>query len=163
MPDIFTPPNHESIAQAHALLRSVKSGALATLEHETGHPTVTRVSCAPDVQGGVQILVSQIARHTQSLMSNPNCALLCSPMEKGDDLASPRLTLTCIAKPILRDHVEFADFARRHLAHNPKTKLYLALPDFVFFSLNIVHASYFAGFGKSYQIDAQAWQSGAPK
>ncbi len=136
---------------ARGLLMASHSGSLATLE-ASGHPSVSLVSMALDAAGAPFILVSRLSSHTNHLLKDPRCALLLSMGGKGDPLAHPRMTLSCDASAVPADAQARDDLRTRFLSHNPKAELYVDFPDFLFFTLQIRHASLNGGFGKAYQL-----------
>jgi len=144
----------EAIALARKLLQEAHHAAIATLDPETGHPLASRVGLATDDDGTPLILVSALSSHTGALMNDPRCSLLVGEPGKGDPLAHPRLSIICNARRIPRDSAEHARLAQLYLAHNPKAELYLSLPDFNFFRLEVESGSLNAGFGKAYALSA---------
>ena len=55
---------------ARQIMRSVRTGALATLEPETGEPFASLVTVAPAGDGAPLMLLSDLARHTRNLKAD---------------------------------------------------------------------------------------------
>lgn len=140
-------------AAARALVAAARYGALATLEPETGDPLVTRVGLVASGNGTPLILTSALAAHTPALLADPRCALLIGEPGKGDPLAHARITLKCRAEALPRDSRAHAAARRLYLGAHPKAKLYVDLPDFRFFALEMQSGRYNAGFGKAYRLE----------
>jgi heme iron utilization protein len=128
----------DAIGLARHLLRSIRSGALATLDPEDGTPFVSLVTIATDVDGTPLMLLSRLSAHTRNLLADPRASLLFSAGGKGDPLAHPRLTVT--AEPRAR---------ARFIARHPKAKLYADFPDFGFFALEPRAGHLNGGFAKA--------------
>lgn len=138
---------------ARGLLRSARSGSLATLTTD-GHPFASLTSLATDVDGTPLILVSSLSGHTGNLVADPRCSLLIAPGGKGDPLAHARITLLTMARQVERDTDLGRRARRRFLARQPKASLYVDFPDFSFFALELQRASLNGGFGKAYELEA---------
>jgi putative heme iron utilization protein len=122
----------EPIALARALLRTIGTGALATLDVATGAPFVSLTTVATDLDGSPLILVSLLSAHTRNLEADGRASLLLSTIGKGDPLAHPRLTLSGRMEPT--DEPRHRDrFLRRH----PKAELYVDFPDFSFRRMSV--------------------------
>lgn len=129
---------------ARTLLRTVRSGALATLDRATGAPFASLVTVATDADGSPLLLLSRLSAHTGNLDADPRASLLLSPPGKGDPLAHPRLTVSGTvagsAEPRTR---------RRFLARHPKAQLYADFPDFGFRRLAVESAHLNGGFARA--------------
>lgn len=146
------PTTPEAIALTKNIIRSSRYGALATIDATTGFPLATRVATATDMDGSPIIVASGLAAHTPALLKNPQCSLLLGQIGKGDPLAHARTTLFCRALPIKRDNALYPELKRRFLNRNPKASLYINLPDFLIFKLEIGHANLNGGFGKAFVL-----------
>jgi putative heme iron utilization protein len=144
----------EAIAEAKALIREADHAALAVLEPETGQPLVSRVGLATLADGAPLIVVSHLAQHSAALDADPRCSLLVGNVGKGDPLAHPRITLICRAA--LLPPEERAGAREGYLAVHPRAAVYVDLPDFRFFRLEIERASFNGGFGRAYAIEGGA-------
>jgi heme iron utilization protein len=135
----------EAQAQAKHLLRTARTGALATLEQASGAPLTTLVSVASDYDGAPLFLLSTLAQHTKNLAGDARGSLLLtSQAARGDPLNRPRLTVggRILAHP---DPTARARF----LARNPKSKLYASFADFSMFRLEISAVHFNGGFGRA--------------
>ncbi|HTJ58571.1 MAG TPA: hypothetical protein VL418_13505 [Devosiaceae bacterium] len=141
----------EAIAEAKGLVREADHAALAVLDPGTGHPLVSRVGLATLEDGAPLIVVSHLAAHSAALDADPRCSLLVGSIGKGDPLAHPRITLICRAA--LLEPERRAEARERYLAIHPKAAIYIDLPDFRFFRLDIERASFNGGFGRAYAIE----------
>lgn len=149
--DPIRPTDDEARALGKQLLRSARSGSLATLGQD-GHPSASLVSLATDIDGTPLILVSALSSHTANLQADPRCSLLLAPGGKGDPLAHARITLKLRARKVERESEAGARIRRRFLVRQPKAALYADFGDFSFFALDIEGASLNGGFGKAYQL-----------
>jgi putative heme iron utilization protein len=132
---------------ARTLLRTIRSGALATMDPASGAPFASLVSVATDVDGSPLLLVSRLAAHTTHLDHDPRASLLLAASGKGDPLAHPRLTLTGRVAV-----TEDSRARRRFLARHPKAALYADFPDFSFRRLAIEAAHLNGGFARAARL-----------
>jgi putative heme iron utilization protein len=133
----------DAIGLSRMLLRSIRSGALATLDPE-GTPFASLVTIATDQDGRPLMLLSRLSAHTRNLLADPRCSLLFSQGGKGDPLAHPRLTVVGSAVQTAEPRAR-----ERFLARHPKAKLYADFPDFGFFALNPKAGHLNGGFAKA--------------
>ncbi|HEX8418325.1 MAG TPA: DUF2470 domain-containing protein [Methylobacterium sp.] len=139
----------DAIGLARHLLRSIRSGALATLDADDGTPFASLVTMATDVDGTPLMLLSRLSAHTRNLLADPRASLLFSVGGKGDPLAHPRLTVTGrVGK------TEEPRARARFLARHPKAKLYADFPDFGFFALTPSAGHLNGGFAKAATLTA---------
>jgi len=141
------PANFQPVLEAKALLRTVRAGALATLEAESGHPFATLVTVATQIDGTPLLLLSGLSAHTQNISADARVSLLLAETGKGDPLAHPRLTLTGQA-----GRFEGEDGRSRFLARHPKSALYADFPDFAFFRIVLSGGHLNGGFGKAARL-----------
>jgi putative heme iron utilization protein len=149
--DPIRPTDNQARELGKQLLRSARSGSLATLGRD-GHPSASLVSLATDSDGTPLILVSALSSHTGNLQADPRCSLLLAPGGKGDPLAHARITLKLRARKVARDGEVGARIRRRFLARQPKAALYADFGDFSFFALDVEGASLNGGFGRAYEL-----------
>jgi putative heme iron utilization protein len=142
----------EAVRLARTLTRTSRSGALAALDPASGAPAVSRVGVCTDYDGTPVLLGSALALHTRALIADARCSLLLGDAGKGDPLAHPRISIDCAANQVGRDGEDHQRLRARYLAHQPKAKLYVDLPDFRFFRLEPVRVSLNGGFGKAYAL-----------
>lgn len=152
-PDL-TPParqaGYDAGTAARRLLRTVRSGALATLAPDGG-PFASLVTVASLPDGSSVLPLSTLAMHTQHLIADPRCSLLLEGGGKGDPLVHPRLTVTARARRA--EAGERAAWRTRFLRRHPKAELYVDFGDFSFWRIEPIAARMIGGFGR---IDALA-------
>src|SRR5438874_12930062 len=91
-------------AEARRLLRHMRHGSLATFDRETGYPYASLVNFATDLAGLPVIFISQLARHTYNLQSNPRSSLLAARLpDSGDVLAGARVTVVGDFRQVARE------------------------------------------------------------
>ena len=144
----------DAIGLGRKLLRTIRSGALASLDPQDGVPFASLVTIATDVDGTPLMLLSQLSAHTRNLLKDPRCSLLIAPGGKGDPLAHARITLLATAEKVERETDFGRRVRRRFLARQPKASLYVDFPDFSFFALRLQRASLNGGFGRAYELEA---------
>jgi hypothetical protein len=152
--DPILPVDDEARGLAKKLMRTVRSGALATNEPESGTPFASLVAVGSDLDGSPIILTSQLSAHTRLMEADPRCSLLLSAIGKGDPLAHPRLTLLARAERIERGSEQDQKIRRRYLLQHPKAALYVDFPDFAFWRLAVGSGSLNGGFGRAYRMTA---------
>jgi heme iron utilization protein len=154
LPENAPAPDFDHRAVAKALLRTARSGALATIDRNTGHPFASLVNVATDVDGSPLILISRLATHTANLEEDRRASLLLAAAGKGDPLAHPRLTLIGAFAPGARDDADAPRLRRRFLARHPKSEIYADFADFSFWRLGVVSAHLNAGFARAADLKA---------
>lgn len=149
-PPTSVEPKALAIADAKRLIRASRTGALATLNSETGLPLATLVGVASDWDGAPLLLLSELARHTRNLGGDARASLLLTSVGgRGDPLNQPRLTLGG-AVAILDD----ASAKQRYLRRNPKAKLYASFTDFSLRRMQIEAVHFNGGFGRADALTA---------
>ena len=108
--------NDEARGLAETLLRTCRYGALAWAEPGTGQPLISRVGCAPDIDGTLFFPASGLSAHTKALAQDARCSLLIGEPGKGDPLAHPRLSLAARVARVGKDGDAYAGLRRRYLA-----------------------------------------------
>jgi heme iron utilization protein len=139
---------------AKALLRSVRAGALATIDRNTGHPFASLVNVATDSDGSPLILVSRLATHTANLENDGRGSVLLAATGKGDPLAHPRLTVIGRFTRIAPSQPDEPRLRRRFLARHPKAQLYAGFSDFSLWRLAVVSAHLNGGFARAADLKA---------
>ncbi len=139
---------------AKTLLRTTRTGTLATLDRNTGHPFASLVNVATDTGGSPLILVSRLATHTANLECDPRASLLLAETGKGDALAHPRLTVLGSFKPVARGDAGEPRVRQRFLIRHPKSELYAGFPDFGFWRMHVVSAHLNGGFARAADLTA---------
>jgi len=154
LPEGAPPPDFDAKRTAKSLLRATRTGALATIDRNTGHPFASLVNVATDVDGALLILVSRLSTHTANLEKDGRASVLLAATGKGDPLAHPRLTLIGSFVRLGRDHPDEARGRRRFLARHPKSELYAGFADFAFWRLRTVSAHLNGGFARAADLTA---------
>jgi putative heme iron utilization protein len=131
-------------ALAGALLREVRTAALATLEKSSG-PFASYVITAPSGDGSPLLLLSELAVHSRNLRRDRRASLLLvrQPPGGSETMAALRLTLT---GHVLRD--EEPDSKDRFLACHPEATRYSDFGDFSVYRFSISAGHLVAGFGR---------------
>ena len=143
-------PEFDGVSLGKQLLRTVRAGALATLDGETGFPFASLVTVAPDLDGSPLLLMSRLAAHTANLDRDPRASILLAQGGKGDPLAHPRLTvLGRIAR------TEEPRARARFLARQPKAKLYAGFADFAVWRMEVTGAHLNGGFARATTLSAE--------
>jgi putative heme iron utilization protein len=134
-----------AIADAKLVMRAARTGALATLDFETGQPLATLIGVASDWDGAPLFLTSELSRHTKNLAGDRRASLLLTSVGgRGDPLNQPRITLT--GPVAVHDD---ASSKQRYLRRNPKAKLYASFADFALRRLRIETVHFNGGFGRA--------------
>src|SRR5580658_7755676 len=69
------PAGYDAVAEAKRLMRGQRSGALATIARDDGHPFATLVAAAADHDGTPILLLSQLSEHTKNLLVDARASL----------------------------------------------------------------------------------------
>ena len=145
-------PDFDPLAESRRLLRSIRAGALGTL-NGSGDPFSTLVTVATDPDGSPLILVSQLSAHTRHLDADPRCSLLLAETGAGDPLTHPRLTITGKAVKIT-DKEPRAAIRARFLARHPRAELYADFSDFSFWRIAMEQVHLNGGFARAARFPA---------
>src|SRR3954452_9845064 len=144
-------PDFDAVGIANGLLRTIRAGALATIDRERGFPFASLVTVATDWDGSPLLLLSRLSGHTQNLETDPRASLLLAETGKGDPLAHPRLTV------LGRAERTGAPRARlRFLSRHPKAKLYADFADFSFWRVAMLGGHLNGGFARAASLTAEA-------
>lgn len=143
------PSNFDPVATAKHLLRTIRAGALATLDAQGGFPFASLVTVATDLDGSPLLLMSRLAAHTRNLEADPRASILLPQGGKGDPLAHPRLTV--VGTLVRTDEPRVRG---RFLARHPKAALYAEFPDFSFWRMHLDRAHLNGGFARAAELKA---------
>src|SRR6266404_3612336 len=154
LPENAPRPDFDPKSTAKTLLRVIRSGALATIDRNTGHPFASLVNVATDADGSPLILVSRLSTHTANIETDGRASILLAQTGKGDPLAHPRLTVLGRLAQIPRDGADDARVRRRFLARHPKSELYAGFGDFSFWRMTIASAHLNGGFARAADLEA---------
>jgi putative heme iron utilization protein len=134
LPEGARPPqDFKPIDVAKELLRTTRSGSLATLDRNTGHPFCSLVNVATDID---------------NIEIDPRASVLLASTGKGDPLAYPRLTALGAFEKIERGSPEEGRIVRRYSARHPKN-MYAGFADFGLWRLKVVSAHLNGGFARA--------------
>ena len=145
-------PEFDPIAESKRLLRSIRSGMLATL-NGSGDPFASLVTVATAPDGSPLLLVSQLSAHTRHLDKDARCSLLLADTGPGDPLAHPRLTITGTAEKVTEPEARAA-IRTRFLARHPKAELYADFGDFSFWQIAMDQIHLNGGFARAARFPA---------
>jgi len=151
--DVFQPVTDAVRTEVRTLIGEARHAALASLQPGSGHPLASRVGLACFADGTPLIFISALAAHTGALLADPRCSLLVGTPGKGDPLAHARVSILCQAE-VITDAQEISAARKCYLAAHPKAQLYIDLPDFRFFRLRPLEASFNGGFGRGFRLEA---------
>ncbi|MTH78399.1 HugZ family protein [Paracoccus aestuariivivens] len=148
--DPIRPTDDEARALARRLLAEMRHAVLGTLDPETGTPLVTRIAVQIDGTGTPVALLSGLAAHTRALIADPRAGLLVSDdsVAKGDVMAHARLSVLAQAEQI-EATPEMRD---AWVGQDPKSKVYIGLPDFRFWRLVPQSGLLNGGFGRAFKL-----------
>ncbi|MEO9876352.1 MAG: pyridoxamine 5'-phosphate oxidase family protein [Anderseniella sp.] len=121
----------EAIRVACTLLRTNRVTTLATLD-PGGYPysTVTNLIVEP---GGVPVVfMAGLSVHARNIELDPRVSMTVAD-SRTDVMVTPRLTLSGRAQQVPAD--ETVDMKTRYVERFPKSKLYLGLPDALFYRI----------------------------
>ncbi len=143
-------PDFDGVAMAKRLLRTIRSGALATLDAQTGHPFATLTTVATDIDGSPILLMSTLSAHRANIERDPRISILLAEGGRGDPLAHPRLTV--IGRATRSDDPRLG---ARFIARHPKAKLYAGFADFAFFRVAVEAGHLNGGFARAMKLRAE--------
>jgi heme oxygenase (biliverdin-IX-beta and delta-forming) len=154
LPETAPAPDFDAKSTAKKLLRTVRAGALATIDRNTGHPFGSLVNVATDSDGSPLMLISRLSSHTANLEADTKASVLLATAGKGDPLAHPRLTVLGRFAAIANNDPDEARLRRRFLARHPKAELYAGFADFALWRMSMESAHLVAGFGRATNLAA---------
>jgi putative heme iron utilization protein len=152
-----TPPDHiptraEQALAGRRLMRTAVKGALATLDHETGHPYASLVLVATEPDGTPVFLLSSLARHGKNLKKDPRASLLLDGTgDRAEPLTGDRLTLSGEVLPSNSPTAR-----RRFLARHASANDYVDFGDFAIYTLRMSNGHFIGGFGRIFTLEAHA-------
>lgn len=150
-PRFRTPDDHDRTVLI-SMLDRMRHAALAVLDPRSGHPHQARILCQTAGDGTLTALLAGIATHSEALARDPRAGLLVEQTEeKGDPMTWPRLSLQVTARLLPAN----ADIRDRWLQRHPRSRLFIDLPDFRFWSLTPQRGLLNAGFGAAFRLTDQ--------
>lgn len=154
LPETAPASDFNARSAAKNLLRTVRAGALATIDRNTGHPFGSLVNVATDSDGSPLILISRLSSHTANLEADNRASVLLATSGKGDPLARPRLTVLGRFFQVAREAPEEVRLRRRFLMRHPKAELYAGFADFALWRMTMESAHLNAGFARAADLAA---------
>ncbi|WP_253944470.1 HugZ family protein [Pseudogemmobacter hezensis] len=133
-PDSRAGASFDPVTAGRRLLHESRIAALSTLD-PGGFPYGIMTNVMPDADGSPVFLAARIALHARNLAQDNRASLCWAALEGADALTGPRMTLSGLAQPV--DAGAQEALRHRYLARFPKARLYLQLPDALFFRLQI--------------------------
>ncbi len=128
--------------------------SLSTLTKE-GKPNASYAPFVMDSNGNLYIFVSELANHTQDLLSNPTASVLLMRDEQDarQIFARQRISYQCDVEVVERNENDYTVMLDKLEARfGNVVELLRSLPDFVLFRLRPYHGQYVMGFGKAYTL-----------
>lgn len=155
-PDRTLPVDSEARALAWELLAGARHAVLGVTDPESGAPMLSRIALQADAETGPVAILAGLAAHTAALAAQPLAGLLIAGPEgaRGSAMAQPRLSLQVHAHPLAPDDPRVAGLAARWRARDPKAAIYLGLPDFRFWRMEMRSGLLNGGFGRATRLTA---------
>jgi len=98
--------------------------------------------------GHFVLLLSDLARHTKNLRSNPEVSLLV--VETGSEPIQERQRITVKGGAIVvKDEARFEQLKQAYLKVFPRAEVFFELPDFRFYVIEPTEIYWIGGFGKA--------------
>ena len=101
------------------------------------------------------IHASQLAKHSAGLGEGASYSILVHEPDDNPETNPAqlgRVTLSGKVQPIARDSEAYPAAKARYLSKCPMSEITFGLGDFVLYALQIEHARYVAGFGKTFDL-----------
>ena len=133
---------------------NVKTLALATLTEEA-RPNISYAPFVEDDNGNFYLFLSQLAHHTQELLSHEVASILLMEDEQDSRqiFARQRISYHCEVDVILADELEYELMLNAlEQRFGNIIQLLRGLPDFILFKLKPYEGRYVKGFGKAYEL-----------
>ena len=141
----------EAARSARLIARRANKGALATSRraarpNQKGHPYVSKVGVAWDLDGSPLFLFSTLAAHTQDLLADGRASILLeAPTTKNNPLEGARTTLVGKVRQLEGDEAEAARAC--YLKTHPGAAMYAGFGDFALWRMDVERVHYVGGFG----------------
>jgi putative heme iron utilization protein len=135
------------------LINSSKIASLGTSLNNVPYVSMVSYSYSLDLTE-FYVHLSQLAFHTQNILSNPNVSLMiCQPETLSNNPQTlARISINGIINAINSSNNDYEKIKDNFLMKNPKSKLYFNLGDFILFKLIVQNARFVAGFGQTYNL-----------
>ncbi|MBT5047041.1 MAG: HugZ family protein [Rhodospirillaceae bacterium] len=150
-------PKSELGAQARALVRATDRAALASALKQDGWPYASLVMIACDFEANPLLMISELAEHTQNILSEDRVSLLIDgTVGLENPLTGARVTLVGHAVKCDQE-----DLAARYVARHPDAALYGGFADFALYRVTVERVHMVAGFGAIHWIEASDFRGDA--
>jgi putative heme iron utilization protein len=149
--------NTEDSALLAALLRKERIAHLGTLR--AGAPMVSMTLYLPEGDfSAFYVHVSRLAWHTQDLLSDGRCALSIAETDDGraDPFTLARVSIRGEASNVPNGDGQFASLKKAWVSRFPEQAINFELADFSFWRIAPRDARFVAGFGRIYNLSADA-------
>ena len=152
--------NEILIKQANALndLLASQQTLLLSSASKTGEPDISYAPFVCDETGCFYIFISELAAHTDNLLTNPKASVLFIRLETESHnlFARERAVFECTVREISRNEEIYShQITALQDKFGEIVSLLKTLADFHLFALSPVNGRYVAGFGQAYVIDTQ--------
>lgn len=125
-----------ALTVARNLLHTAPVASLSTIDAKSGYPYGTVTNLAVDADGTPYFFAAWLSLHARNMAADNRVSLTMSQPGATDVLAQPRLTLVGRVEMIHAKDWK-PEMERRYLARFPKSKLYLGLPDALFYRMAV--------------------------
>jgi putative heme iron utilization protein len=149
--------NTEDSALLAALLRKERIAHLGTLR--AGAPMVSMTLYLPEGDfSAFYVHISRLAWHTQDLLSDGRCALSIAETDDGraDPFTLARVSVRGEALNVPNGDAQFASLKKAWVSRFPEQAINFELADFSFWRIAPRDARFVAGFGRIYNLSADA-------
>jgi len=149
--------NTEDSMLLAGLLRKERIAHLGTLR--AGAPMVSMTLYMPAQDfSAFHVHVSRLAWHTQDLQSDSRCALSIAETDDGrsDPFTLARVTIRGAAAQIRNDDPRVPELRTAWIGRFPEQAINFELADFSFWRIAPADARFVAGFGRIYNLSADA-------
>lgn len=133
----------------HNLVTKAKAGVLSS--DYKGTPFGSFMPYVLDKEGTPIIFVSDLARHTQNINTNPKCSLIVHKLISKDIFNSPRITL--IGKMVKISDKERKAIAKDYLKVHSGAEDFIDFADFNFYRLEISSIYWVGQFGDIQEVE----------
>lgn len=152
----MTETERQSLQQAFDGLIEGQNSLLIASINATGQADISYAPYVKD-ESGFYIFVSELAKHTQNLLSHPHASVLFIEPEAcaANPFARLRLTLDCRVQEISKTAPQYSQTLDAMAVKFGETvNLLRSLPDFHLLLLTPQSGQFVAGFGKAFSVDA---------
>ncbi len=140
---------NESFESVRELIRESSEAALGTVEGS--QPFVSAVGFVSQQSEDIilDLLLSDLSRHTRNLQKNPSVSLLV--VEEGKTIpVHEKVRATLLGKAeLVKNQEKFQQLKKIYLKQFPKSEIFFSLPDFRFYEIKPQEIHWIGGFGKA--------------